>query len=122
MRQKTLELIYQKGDIPDYNLLWCYGIFGDSQTDYADKIPQDARFDTYIDLASYIKTTESDYEKVMIISCVSVAMLLKGEGEKAVRFFLCHIIYVSLTEMYMEGLNTFVLDFLFIIGFRLIGF
>lgn len=113
LRQKTLELIYQKGDIPDYNILWCYGIFGDSQADYANKIPQDNRFNSYIDLANYIQTTESDYEKVMIISCVSVAMLLKGEGERAIRFFLRHIIYVSLAEMYMEGLNTFALDFLF---------
>ncbi len=113
LRQKCLELIYQKGDIPDYNVLWIYGIFGDSSTNYADKIPQDTRFDTYIDLLSYVKSTESDYERLLLIHCISVAMMLKGEGEKAVKFFFRHIIYLDLIETYMDGLNSFVQDFLF---------
>ncbi|WP_300926502.1 hypothetical protein, partial [Helicobacter rodentium] len=106
-----LDLIYNKGDIPDYNFLWCFGIFGDCGADY--KIPQDTRFDGFIDLASYVKSTESDYERLVFINCISVAMLLRGDREEAIKFFLRHIIYLDLVEQYMEGLNTFVLDFCF---------
>ncbi|MCI5633817.1 MAG: hypothetical protein MR325_09425, partial [Helicobacter sp.] len=111
LRQKVLDLIYNKGDIPDYNFLWCFGIFGDCGADY--KIPQDTRFDGFIDLASYVKSTESDYERLVFINCISVAMLLRGDREEAIKFFLRHIIYLDLVEQYMEGLNTFVLDFCF---------
>lgn len=111
LRQKALDLIYNKGDIPDYNFLWCFGIFGDCGADY--KIPQDTRFDGFIDLASYVKSTESDYERLVFINCISVAMLLRGDREEAIKFFLRHIIYLDLVEQYMEGLNTFVLDFCF---------
>lgn len=113
LRQKCLELIYQEGDIPDYNVLWIYGIFGDSSADYADKISQDTRFDAYIDLLSYVKSTESDYERLVFINCISVAMLLRGDREEAIKFFFRHIIYLDLIETYMDGLNSFVLDFLF---------
>lgn len=113
LRQKCLELIYQEGDIPDYNVLWIYGIFGDSSADYADKISQDTRFDAYIDLLSYVKSTESDYERFVFINCISVAMLLRGDREEAIKFFFRHIIYLDLIETYMDGLNSFVLDFLF---------
>ena len=111
LRQKILDLIYNKGDIPDYNFLWCFGIFGDCGADY--KIPQDTRFDGFIDLVSYVKSTESDYERLVFINCISVAMLLRGDREEAIKFFLRHIIYLDLVEQYMEGLNTFVLDFCF---------
>lgn len=111
LRQKILDLIYNKGDIPDYNFLWCFGIFGDCGADY--KIPQDTRFDGFIDLVSYVKSTESDYERLVFINCISVAMLLRGNSEEAIKFFLRHIIYLDLVEQYMEGLNTFVLDFCF---------
>lgn len=111
LRQKALDLIYHKGDIPDYNLLWCFGIFGGCGADY--EIPQDARFDSFIDLVSYVKSTESDYERLVFINCISVAMLLRGDREEAIKFFLRHIIYLDLVEQYMEGLNVFVLDFCF---------
>ena len=111
LRQKALDLIYNKGDIPDYNFLWCFGIFGDCGTDYG--IPQDTRFDGFIDLVSYVKSAESDYERLVLINCISVAMLLRGDREEAIKFFLRHIIYLDLVEQYMEGLNTFVLDFCF---------
>lgn len=64
LRQKALDLIYHKGDIPDYNLLWCFGIFGGCGADY--EIPQDARFDSFIDLVSYVKSTESDLSLIHI--------------------------------------------------------
>ncbi|MDE7175908.1 MAG: hypothetical protein K2N75_07715 [Helicobacter sp.] len=111
LRQKALDLIYHKGDIPDYSFLWCFGIFGDFGADY--EIPQDTRFNGFIDLVSYVKNTESDYERLVFINCISVAMLLRGDREEAIKFFLRHIIYLDLVEQYMEGLNTFVLDFCF---------
>ncbi|WP_297813594.1 hypothetical protein [uncultured Helicobacter sp.] len=113
LREKILELIYQKGDIPDCHLLWCYGIFGDSSANYAREIPQDIRFDTYVDLYKFIKNTESNYERLLMINCVSVAMLLRGESERAIKFFLRQIIYLDLGENYMVELNAFVLEFLF---------
>lgn len=110
IKEKALEIIFTKGDVPDRDLLWAYGIFKHLEQQEGVEALKDVRFQGYVDLClSYVKNTEiSYYERLLFIDCASVALLLGGESDGAVQFFLSHIIYLSLRENYIVDLDTFV--------------
>ncbi|MBX7490692.1 hypothetical protein [Helicobacter turcicus] len=110
IREKALEIIFTKGDVPDRDFLWAYGIFKSLEKKDGVEALRDLRFQNYADLClAYVKNTEiSYYERLLFIDCACVALLLGGESERAVQFFLSHVIYLSLRENYIADLDTFV--------------
>lgn len=110
IRDKALEIIFTKGDVPDRDFLWAYGIFKHLEQQEGAEALKDVRFQSYVDLClDYVKNTEiSYYERLLFIDCASVALLLGGESDGAVQFFFSHIMYLSLRENYIVDLDTFV--------------
>ena len=115
IREKALEIIFIKGDVPDRDFLWTCGIFKNLEQKEGIEALKDLRFQSYVDLClSYVKDTEiSYYERLLFIDCASVALLLGGESEKAIKFFLSHIVYLSVRENYIIDLDSFVGAFAF---------
>ncbi|MCI5969106.1 hypothetical protein, partial [Helicobacter sp.] len=114
IREKALEIIFAKGDVPDRDFLWAYGIFKHLEQEVGMEALRDLRFQSYVDLClGYVKNTEiSYYERLLFIDCASVGILLSGDSDGAVKFFLAQIIYLSLRENYIIDLNTFVTAFM----------
>ena len=110
LRDKAFELVIQRGDVPERTLLWAYGIFGDC----TGNLKIDERFKPYIDLClGYTKDSNlSYYERLLFIEFASVAMLLYGQREEAIKFLLSQLVYLSLKENYMTELFPFVQSFL----------
>ncbi|CAM2803375.1 hypothetical protein [Helicobacter burdigaliensis] len=106
IREKVLSIIIEKGDVPDREILWAYGLM--------EGVSKDERFLKYINLcAPYIKDTNlSYYERLLFADFSSVALLLAGEREEAVKHFLSLVVYLSLRENYVISLNEFLLGFL----------
>ena len=113
IREEALEIIFTKGDVPDRDFLWTYGIFKNLEQKEGIEALKDLRFQSYVDLClNYVKNTEiSYYERLLFIDCASVALLLGGESERAIKFFLSHVIYLSLRENYIVDLDAFVEGF-----------
>ncbi|WP_299549672.1 hypothetical protein [uncultured Helicobacter sp.] len=109
IRDKALEIIFKKGDVPDRDFLWAYGIFKSLEQKEGKEALRDLRFQNYVDLcAPYAKDSSlSYYERLLFIDCSAVALLLSGDIEKAIKFFLSHIIYLSLRENYILDLEPF---------------
>ncbi|QOQ97885.1 glycosyltransferase family protein [Helicobacter winghamensis] len=110
IREKALEIIIKKGDVPDRDFLWAYGIFKHLEQQVGKEALKDLRFQSYIDLCvPYVKDFNlSYYERLLFIDYSAVALLLSGEIERAIRLFLSHIIYLSLRENYILDLEPFV--------------
>ena len=107
IRDKSLELIFNKGETPDREMLWAYGIFKDAQ--------KDERFKGYYDLcAAQVRSDGiSSYERLLFIEYAAVALLLSGEADGAVKFFYANIIYLNLFDNYIVELDKFVRAFTF---------
>ncbi|WP_201273956.1 hypothetical protein [Helicobacter sp. MIT 11-5569] len=114
IREKALEIIFTKGDVPDRDFLWAYGIFKNLEKKEGIEALKDSRFQSYVDLClAYVKNTEiSYYEQLLFIDCACVALLLSGESDGAIKFFLSHSIYLNLRENYIVDLNNFVSAFM----------
>lgn len=111
IKEKVLELVFQKGDVPDRDVLWAYGIFKNLSKDTL----RDTRFDSYVALCdSYVKNREiSDYERLLFIDCLAVAMMLSGDVEEGLEAFYENIMYLSMVEHYIVELDGFVREFSF---------
>lgn len=107
LQDKSYEIIFKGGDVPDRTILWAYGIF--------DCARDDERFLSYVDFCKpYIKDTSlSYYERLLFIDYASVAIMLSGDREGAVKFFLENIMFLTLNDYYIADLNDFVLTFLY---------
>ncbi|MDA3969145.1 glycosyltransferase family protein [Helicobacter ibis] len=107
LQDKSYEIIFKGGDVPDRTILWAYGIF--------DCARDDERFLSYVDFCKpYIRDTSlSYYERLLFIDYASVAIMLSGDREGAVKFFLENIMFLTLNDYYIADLNDFVLTFLY---------
>ena len=107
IRTKILEDIYQKGDIPDRDILWSYGIF--KRLEELGGLEKDERFETYIQLGeSYVRNPENSYyERLLFIECASVAKLLCGKCDEAVKFMISQTLYLDLHDTYAVELDKF---------------
>lgn len=113
IRHKALEIIFTKGDVPDREFLWAYGIFEHLGQHIGADALKDPHFGSYITLCMpYVDNPKvSCYERLLFIECASVAILLSGDAREAVEFFLSHVMYLSLREGYIVDLNAFVVAF-----------
>ncbi|WP_279127825.1 hypothetical protein [Helicobacter winghamensis] len=110
IREKALEIIIKKGDVPDRDFLWAYGIFKHLEQQVGKETLKDLRFQSYVNLClDYVKSAEiSCYERLLFIEFGSVVLLLSGESDEAIKFFFSHIVYLSLRENYIVDLDVFI--------------
>ena len=111
IREKSLTLIYEKGDVPDRDLLWACKFF--------ENVKRDERFQKYIDLSvEYAKNLSvSPDERLLFVELVSVSQMLLGESKEAIKFFCSQVIYLPIHETYMDTLEKDVKDFLWYLNY-----